>query len=101
MNPAQLQQMMQQAQKMQKDIEKKQKKLETKEYSQTAGGGVLEVVVLGSKEIKTINMNDELFDVEDKEMVQDLLITTLNSIFSEIDKESDKVMGELTKGLPF
>ena len=49
-----MQQLMKQAQKMQKQMEQAQAELETKELTATAGGGMVEVVITGKKEIKSM-----------------------------------------------
>ena len=44
-------QLMKEAKKMQADVEKSQEELSLKEFSATAGGGAVEVVVTGAKVI--------------------------------------------------
>ncbi len=101
MNPQQLQKMMKQAQKMQGDMQKAQADLEAKEYSYSAGGGVVEITMLGSKVITALNIKDELLDVEEKDMLQDLIISAVNTLSKQIDDELNAVMGQFTQGLPF
>lgn len=101
MNPQQLQKMMKQAQKLQNEMQGAQVELEKKEYENTAGGGAVKVVMTGSKKIVNLEINEELLDKDEKEMLQDLIVSLINTTIDTIDKEAEAVMGQYTKGLPF
>lgn len=101
MNPQQLQKMMKQAQKLQGDMQKAQAELEAREYNNQAGGGAISITMLGNKKITALDINADMLDPEEKEMLQDLLVSLVNSTTEMIDAESEKVMGQYTQGLPF
>lgn len=101
MNPAQIQKMMREAQKIQSNMEKTQKELAKQEYTTTVGGGVVEVKMLGNKQISSINIKEEAIDPEDKEMLEDMIKTAINNLINEIEAEEEKTMGQFTSGLPF
>ncbi len=100
MNIKQIQQMMKQAQQMQGNMEKVQSEIEAKEFT-AAAGGVVDVVMTGDKQIKTINIKEEVIDVEEKEMLEDLVKAAINQCIDEIDNYTKEKMGPLTQGLPF
>ena len=50
--------MIKQAQKMQDEITRLQDDIEEREFSATAGGGAVEVVLYGKKTIKSITINE-------------------------------------------
>ena len=52
--PGNMSNLMKQAQRMQREMEEKQKKLEESEFTATAGGGAVSVVVTGSKNLKSL-----------------------------------------------
>ena len=95
-----MQQLMKQAQKMQKQMEQAQAELETKELTATAGGGMVEVVITGKKEIKSIKINPEVVDPEDVESLEDLVLVAVNEAIRQADELSQKEMGKLTGGMP-
>ena len=64
-----MQQMMAQAQKMQRELRKAQAELAAKEFVVTKGGAIT-VTVLGNKEIKSINIDKDAFNPDDKEMIE-------------------------------
>ena len=92
-----MQQMMIQAQKMQRELQKAQAALAEKEFSVTKAG-LVTVVVLGSKEIVSINVEEDGFEPDNKEMIEDLIKDGLNELFAQIDEEyaqiEEKIAGK-------
>lgn len=76
--PSNMQGMIKQAQKMQEDMQKAQEELEAKEYKTSAGGGAVEAVISGKKEILSLTIRPDVVDPEDIEMLQDLIISAVN-----------------------
>ena len=86
--------LMKEAKKMQADMEKSQTELASKEFTATAGGGAVKVVVSGAKAVKEITIQKDVVDPEDVEMLQDLIITCVNDALSQVDSEQAKQMGK-------
>lgn len=93
--------MIKQAQKMQSQITELQEDIEGREFSATSGGGKVEVVMTGKKEIKSLTINPEVVDKDDVEMLQDLVISALNDAVRQIEETSEKEMGAITGGVSF
>lgn len=91
--------MIRQAQKMQDEISELQEEIEAREFSATAGGGAVQVVVTGKKSIKSLTIQPEVVDPEDIEMLQDLVISAVNEVIREIEDESAKEMEKISGGL--
>lgn len=91
--------MIKQAQKMQQDMLKMQSELETKEYSATAGGGVVTAVVNGKHELKNLTIDPEAVDPEDVEMLQDLIVAAVNEAMRSADSDASQSMNKITGGL--
>ena len=87
-------QLMKEAKKMQSDMEKSQEELATKEFEATAGGGAVYVKVSGSKELKEIKIKQEVVDPEDVEMLQDLILTSVNEALRKVDSEQAASLGK-------
>lgn len=87
-------QLMKEAKKMQADIEKSQEELGNKEFSATAGGGAIEVVVSGNKVIKSMTIKPEVVDPSDVEMLQDLIITCVNEAMGKVDSAQASELGK-------
>ena len=90
-----MQQMMAQAQKMQRELRKAQAELAQKEF-EVAKGGAVTVTVLGNKEIKAIEIDDDAFDPENKDMIQDMIALAINEAMAKIDEESEAINERIT-----
>ena len=90
-----MQQMMMQAQKMQRELQKAQAELAAKEFTVTKAG-LVTVTVMGSKEIKSINVEEDGFDKDNKEMVEEMIVSAINEAFEKIDAESDAINERIT-----
>lgn len=90
--------LMQQAQKMQKDIEKKQKEIYESEY--TGSSQLVEVVIYGSKKIKSVKFKDmDNFDKDDVEILEDMIKIAFNDALSKVEKDVDSKLGSYGKQL--
>ena len=77
--PQNMQSMIKQAQKMQEEMEKTQEELNEREYTTSAGGGMVECTINGKKEIVSLNIKKEAVDPEDVEILQDMIIGAARS----------------------
>ncbi len=93
--------MLKQAQRMQRQMEQSQKELEEREYSASAGGGAVEVVITGSKAVKSLKISPEAADPDDVEMLQDMIVAALNEAMEKVDKDSGDLLGKMSGGLGF
>ena len=88
MNP--MQQMVIQMQKTQRELQKAHAELDAKEFKVNKAG-LVEITVLGSKEIVSINVEEDGFEPDNKEMIEDLIKDGLNELFAQIDEEAAKI----------
>ena len=91
--------MMKQMQKMQKKMMEAQEALHEKTFEATSGGGMVKIVANGKKEIVDIEIKEEAVDPDDVEMLQDLVLAAVNEVLKTVDDETNKTMGQFTKGL--
>lgn len=94
-----MQGMLKQAQKMQAQMQSLQADLDEREYSFTAGGGMIEIKMNGKKQMLGINIKPEVIDPDDKEMLEDLITAGVNEAISSIDKINNDEMGKITGNL--
>lgn len=93
--------MIKQAQKMQEKITSIQSEIEEREFTATAGGGAVEVIMNGKKNIKAITIKPEVVDPEEIEMLQDLIISAVNEGINQIEKTTEDEIGSVTGGISF
>lgn len=87
--------LMKEAKKMQADLTKSQEELASKVFESSAGGGAVSVKVTGEKVVKEIKIKPEVVDPEDVEMLEDLILTCFNQVFSQIDQLNSRENGKI------
>lgn len=97
--PGNMQTLMKQAQKMQRQMEEQAKEMETKEFTATAGGGVVEVTVSGKREVCKVKLSEEVVDPDDIETLEDLVMAATNEALRQVEEASSNAMGKLTGGM--
>ena len=97
--PGNMNNLMKQAQKMQADITRMQEELNEREFEASAGGGVVKAVVYGRKEVKSIELAEEIVDPDDVEMLQDLVVAAVNEALRKADETVAAEMSKLTGGM--
>ena len=91
-----IQQMMKQAQQMQ---ERLQKQMAEMKVEATAGGGMVKVVMSGSKQLLSITLDPEAVSKEDVEMLQDMILAAVNDAQRKVDEALQQQMGGMMGGL--
>lgn len=94
-----MQGMIRQAQKMQEEMEKKQAELAEQEFTSTSGGGAVEIVISGKKELKSLKLKPEVVDPADIEMLEDLILAAVNEAIRTVEEVTNKEMDGITNGL--
>lgn len=86
----QMQQMIMQMQRAQRELQKAHAELEAKEFKLNKAG-LIDIAVLGSKEIVSIKIEEDGFEADNKEMIEDLIKDGLNELFEKIDEEASEI----------
>ena len=94
-----IQKMMKQAQEMQNKIAALQDKIAEEESEGSSGGGMVKVVLSGKGLAKKIAIDDKLIDVNEKEMLEDLIIAAFNDAKNKTEANLSEQMAKLTQGL--
>lgn len=88
-----------QMQQMQEELEKAQEELSAREFTASAGGGMVEATVNGDKDILGIKIDPDVMDPEEVDMVEDMVVAALNEAIRMVNDESDKTLGKFTQGI--
>ncbi len=87
-----LQNMMMQARKMQKDIEKTKKELESKTYD--GSSQFVTATIYGNGKLKSININMEELENDDKDMLEDMILVAVNNAIDSMEKDKEEKFGK-------
>ena len=87
-----------QAREVQKRIEDVQSDLEKITINAESGGGFVTVKINGKQEILELNISKEAIE-EDKELLEDLIISAINKALSDSQEEMQSRMNSVTGGM--
>ena len=90
--------MLKQAQEMQKRMESVQNELGDIVIDADSGGGMVNVKINGNLEVQELSIQDEVLR-EDKEMIEDLVISAVNKGISMAQAKSKEKMDSVTGGM--
>ncbi|TDV23561.1 hypothetical protein BCF59_0552 [Mycoplasmopsis mustelae] len=86
--------------KMQSEIDAKQKEFSNLEFSVEKQG--IKITAKGDFSIQKIDIDPALIDPDDKELLEDLLIVSINELIDKINEEQNKIIPkDMPGGLPF
>lgn len=91
--------LMRQAQEMQKKMQESQEKLANTDFEGNSGGGLVKAVVNGTGTAKKIEIDDSLIKIDEKDILEDLIIAAINDAKKKADESSANSMGDLTGGM--
>jgi hypothetical protein len=92
--------LMKQAQAMQAKLGEAQAELERLEMEGQSGGGMVRAVVSGKGELKSISVDPSLLVAEEKEILEDLIVTAHEDARKKVERVKEDKMKALTAGLP-
>ena len=90
--------LLKQAQEIQTQIEEVQNQLSDMIIDAESGGGMVSVKVNGKQEVLELNIEESALD-EDKELLEDLIISAVNKGLSKAQAESQNKMNSVTGGM--
>ena len=91
--------LMKQAQQMQENMKRAQSELANVEVEGQAGAGLVKVIMTCQHQVKRLSIDDSLMS-DDKEMLEDLIVTALNDAIRKVETTTQERMGGLMAGLP-
>lgn len=94
-----MQQMLARAQKLQAKMAEAQKKLEKEEVTGSAASGVVNIVMTLKGEVKSISIDKEIVNPDEKDILEDLILAALNDAKSKADSKYEAGMKDATGGL--
>ncbi len=91
--------LMKQATRIQKDMEEAQAALANKTVESTSGGGAIKIVAKCDGTLESIKIDPQAVSSDDISMLEDLILTAVNTALNQAKEVSNDEMGKLTSGL--
>ena len=98
--PQNMNAMIRQAQKMQEDMENLQADLDAREYTVSAGGGMVTVQINGKRQILSLDIKPEIVDPDDIETLSDIITAAVNEAINKVDTTNSAEMSKITGSMP-
>ncbi|MBQ8219335.1 MAG: YbaB/EbfC family nucleoid-associated protein [Bacilli bacterium] len=92
-----MQKLMQEAQKMQMQLQKDQKELEKTVYEGISSN--VKVKMNGKYELTEVKLDMDEISVDDKDLIEDMLMVAVNDAVKKIGKDKEKKMGKYGQGI--
>ena len=88
-----------QAQEMQSKMADVQRDLAEKKVEASTGGGMVKITANGVNEIISIHIDDELINMNDREVLEDLMIGAVNEVHRKVKELAQEEMTRFTGGI--
>lgn len=98
-NGGNLSALMKQAQKMQEEMGKIREEINNTEFTASAGGGMVETTMMGDRTLKSVKLKPEVVDPDDVEMLEDLIVASVNDCLTQISKLEKEKLPSANMGL--
>ena len=85
---------------IQQQMSDAQAKLDSIEVEGVAGGGLVRVVATAKGRIRSLSIDDSLFQPGEKTMLEDLVVAAFNDARVKADAAGNEEMSKMTQGLP-
>ena len=76
-----------------------QKQMAEMKVEATAGGGMVKVVVSGSKQLLSITLDPDAVSKDDVDMLHDMILAAVNDAQRKVDEALQQQMGGMMGGL--
>lgn len=85
---------------VQEELTKAQANLETIEVEGASGGGMVKVRATAKGTIRSIDIDESLLAVSEKQILEDLVVAAFNDARAKADSASNSEMEKMTSGMP-
>lgn len=91
--------MMKKAQEMQTRMAEMQEELQNVTVTGESGAGLVKAVASAKGELKSLDIDPSIFNSDDKEVVEDLILAAIKDAQSKASDKAQEEMGKLTESL--
>jgi nucleoid-associated protein EbfC len=95
-----IQDILKQAQKVQQEMEQAKSEISKKIVTSDSGGGMVQVTITGDCNVLKIKLADEIVNLNEKEMLEDLIVAAFNKAITEAQELASDEMNRLSKFMP-
>ena len=90
---------MKQAARVQRQMESVQNELANRTVEATSGGGAVKVVAKCDNTVDSIKVDPQAMNPEDPQLLEDMIVSAVNSALSQAKEISNEEMNKVTSGM--
>lgn len=94
-----MQQILMQAQKMQREMQKAQEALGKQEFK-ASKNGIVTVTMMGTRELVSIEINEDGLDKDDKEFLEMAIKDAVNECLNAIEEANEAIQAKMSSKIP-
>ena len=91
--------LVQQAQQMQRKVNKIKKEFDEREFDIVSQNNIIAGKMKGNLSIIELHIDQTMFNTDNQEDVEDLLMVTINQMIDKINKEREDTLNKVTNGV--
>ena len=91
--------MMKAAQEMQKKMASLQEEMHNVMVTGESGAGLVKAVATAKGELKSLDIDPSIFNTDDKEVVEDLILAAIKDAQSKATERAQQEMSKITEGM--
>ena len=91
--------LLKQAQEVQGRMQAAQEEISNLVVTGVAGGGLVKIDMKGQHEVQTVQIDNSVVKVDEKDILEDLLVAAFNDAVSKVEGETKSRMKGLSEGL--
>ena len=91
-----MQNLIRQANQTKMKMQKLQEELAERRYESSAGNGTIQVQIKGENHIDSLQISPEIFKEADVEILQDMLVSTINEALVKAKQDQEAEMAKIT-----
>ncbi len=84
---------------MQSKLAEIQEELAQKRVDVSTGGGMVKITANGANEILSVEIDEELINMKDREVLEDLIVGAVNETHRKVKELAQEEMSRLTGGI--
>lgn len=91
--------LMRQAHRVQTKLEKVKEDIKEETWIAEAAGGKIKATINGAREITKVEIAEELINIEERETLEDVIVSAVNAALSLADEKINAATEEVTGGM--
>jgi len=91
--------LLKQAQQVQEEMAKVKQELAGMKVTGSSGGGMVVVTANGKQQILDIKVDPDVINLDDKEMLEDLIVAGVNQALEQSQQLANEELGKVTGGI--